>query len=310
MRRFTRLKCYPRASTLQEILCPDIGSGGSDLHRHHWADQRNHDLRYVKRSKARHLCCPVRGKCYPHLGDFKSGAIAPQGVKRQHGAFQTGYRVIYVSFPNAELCSEICTSVHTWFRAVCPLMISRTSAILSSGMDRMSASADIWDPDPRTAGMGERKKGIRIKSRERHLWGRTWQKQGTDFPSSLFPASFLCGFDDRSQKLQLLACGAVQRLDSPVYRCCVDLGHPFGQFCPAFFGPGVVHDQIDRRHASDNGHLPGRLPGSSGTIGFRAGAGEFPADGGQFQCHRIPGAVPECVAEVPLQNSIHRPQPI
>ena len=41
----------------------------------------------------------------------------------------------------------------------------------------------------------------------------------------------------------------------------MDIGHPFCQFHLAFFGFGVIHDQINRRHASDNGHLLGRLPG-------------------------------------------------
>ena len=74
-------------------------------------------------------------------------------------------------------------------------------------------------------------------------------------------ASFFYGFDDRIQKLQLLACRAVQRFDSLGYCGCVDIGHPFCQFYLAFFGLGVIHDQIDRCHASDNGHLLGRLPG-------------------------------------------------
>ena len=78
---------------------------------------------------------------------------------------------------------------------------------------------------------------------------------------SLFPASFFHGFDDRIQKLQLLADGAVQRFQPLVYSCGMDIGHPLGQFHLAFFGFGVIHDQIDRRHASDNGHLLGRLPG-------------------------------------------------
>ena len=86
------------------------------------------------------------------------------------------------------------------------------------------------------------------------------KKQGIDFSSSLFPASFFYGFDDRIQKLQLLACGAVQRFDSLGYCGCVDIGYPLGQFFLAFCGFGVIHDQIDRRHASDNGHLLGLKP--------------------------------------------------
>lgn len=56
------------------------------------------------------------------------------------------------------------------------------------------------------------------------------EKQGIDFSSSLFPASFFDGFDDRIQKLQFLACGAVQRFDPLGYYCGVDIGHPFRQF--------------------------------------------------------------------------------
>ena len=67
--------------------------------------------------------------------------------------------------------------------------------------------------------------------------------------------------DDRIQKLQLLACGAVQRFDSLGYCCCVNIGHPLCQFYLAFFGFGVIHGQTDRCHASDYGHLLGRLPG-------------------------------------------------
>ena len=105
------------------------------------------------------------------------------------------------------------------------------------------------------------RKVISIKCWERYFKGRAQKKQGIDFPSSLFPASFLYGFDDRIQKLQLLACRTVQRFDSLGYCGCVDIGHPFCQFHLAFFSFGVIHDQIDRRHASDNGHLLERLPG-------------------------------------------------
>jgi len=87
------------------------------------------------------------------------------------------------------------------------------------------------------------------------------KKQGTDHLSGLRLASFFYCFDDRIQKLQLLACGAVQRFDSLGYCGCVDIGYSLGQFFPAFCGFGVIHDQIDRCHASDNGHLLGRLPG-------------------------------------------------
>ena len=67
--------------------------------------------------------------------------------------------------------------------------------------------------------------------------------------------------DDRIQKLQFLACGAVQCFDSLGYCSCVDIGYTLGQFFLAVCGFGVIHDQIDRCHASDNGHLLGRLPG-------------------------------------------------
>ena len=105
------------------------------------------------------------------------------------------------------------------------------------------------------------RKVISIKMLGTAFQRKSIEKAGNRLPSSLFPASFFYGFDDRIQKLQFLACGTVQRFDSLGYCCCVDIGHPFCQFHLAFVGFGVIHDQIDRRHASDNGHLLGRLPG-------------------------------------------------
>ena len=81
MRRFTRLKTYLRASTLQEVLCGGLGSGGPDLHRHHWPDQGDLDIRYFQRRPAGHLCRPVCRKCYPHTNDFKNWNFAPRGFK-------------------------------------------------------------------------------------------------------------------------------------------------------------------------------------------------------------------------------------
>ena len=88
----------------------------------------------------------------------------------------------------------------------------------------------------------------------------TKKKQGTDRRLGLFLASSFYGFDDRIQKGQFLACRAVQRFDSLGYGGRVDIGYPPGQFFLTFCGFGRIHDQIDGRHASDNGHLPGRLP--------------------------------------------------
>ncbi len=68
------------------------------------------------------------------------------------------------------------------------------------------------------------------------------------------------GCNDRIQKLKLLTCGAVQCFQSLIHRCGMDIGYPSCQFFFSFFCFGVIHDQIDRRHFSDNGHLPGVLP--------------------------------------------------
>lgn len=71
----------------------------------------------------------------------------------------------------------------------------------------------------------------------------------------LFPASLFYGFNDRVQKFQLLACGAVQILDLTDDRCCMDIRHSLCQRFFACFCFGMMYDHIDRRHASDCGHL-------------------------------------------------------
>ena len=60
-----------------------------------------------------------------------------------------------------------------------------------------------------------------------------------------------------TQRIKSLNCPTSQKLE------LLDavIGHPLCQFYLAFFGLGVIHDQIDRCHASDNGHLLGHLPG-------------------------------------------------
>ncbi len=57
-----------------------------------------------------------------------------------------------------------------------------------------------------------------------------------------------------------MVCGAVQRFDSLGYCGCVDIGYPLDQFFLPFCGFGVIYNQIDGSHTSDNGHLLGRLP--------------------------------------------------
>ena len=54
------------------------------------------------------------------------------------------------------------------------------------------------------------------------------KKQGTNRSLGLLLASFFCCFDDRIQKRQLLACGAVQRFDPLDYSGCVGIGYPLG----------------------------------------------------------------------------------
>ena len=73
--------------------------------------------------------------------------------------------------------------------------------------------------------------------------------------SFLFPAVILCCLDDRIQEFQLLVGGAVQLFDVLGDHIGVDFGGSFGQLLLSFGGFGVIHDQIDRRHFSDNGHL-------------------------------------------------------
>ena len=49
--------------------------------------------------------------------------------------------------------------------------------------------------------------------------------------------------------------GAVELLDVLGDHVGVDFGGSFGQLILSLGGFGVIHDQIDRRHFSDNGHL-------------------------------------------------------
>lgn len=68
-------------------------------------------------------------------------------------------------------------------------------------------------------------------------------------------ALLLFRLDDRIQQRQLLAGGAVQRFQPLVHGCRMDIGYPACQFLFSCFCLGIVNDQIDRRHMSDNGHL-------------------------------------------------------
>ncbi len=71
----------PQASPVKKILRANSRSGGLDFHWDDWADQGDHDIRCQQGGETCYLCCPVRRKCYPHLGDFKSQHLAPQGLK-------------------------------------------------------------------------------------------------------------------------------------------------------------------------------------------------------------------------------------
>ena len=61
--------------------------------------------------------------------------------------------------------------------------------------------------------------------------------------------------DDRIQQLQFLACGTVQIFELLDHSGCVGIGHPAGQLLLPLGSFGMIYDQIDRRFASDTGHL-------------------------------------------------------
>ena len=86
------------------------------------------------------------------------------------------------------------------------------------------------------------------------LQRKKWNSRDTG-SSFLFPAVIFCCLDDRIQKLQLLVGGAVQLFDVLGDHIGVDFGGSLGQLFLSLGGFGVIHDQIDRRHFSDNGHL-------------------------------------------------------
>ena len=86
------------------------------------------------------------------------------------------------------------------------------------------------------------------------LQRRKWNNRDTG-SFFLFPAVIFCCLDDRIQEFQLLVGGAVQLFDVLGDHIGVDFGGSFGQLLLSFDGFGIVHDQIDRRHFSDNGHL-------------------------------------------------------
>ena len=94
---------------------------------------------------------------------------------------------------------------------------------------------------------------IGITSLLNYTANRFFGKMGNG--SSPFPALLFLGLDDRIQQFKLLAGGAVQRFQPLIHGCRMDIGYPASQFLFSCFCLGIVNDQIDRRHMSDNGHL-------------------------------------------------------
>lgn len=85
------------------------------------------------------------------------------------------------------------------------------------------------------------------------------------------PGVLTYGMDDCSQKLQFLACGAVQGIDSLDYGGRMNFRYASVQFFLACWGFGVMNGHMNGRHTSDKGHLRGccAVPDTDRSSGYQ-----------------------------------------